>query len=118
VAIVALPEEMPVNESASLERTLTADVGTSVERIYMNALYPERFDAEETRKLAEVAERSEGAVRSACRAAGSQSRRASSQREQLARLEELVTAPVKTLPFIFEPRLEVEQIRELAAAVD
>jgi anion-transporting ArsA/GET3 family ATPase len=118
VAIVALPEEMPVNESASLERTLTDDVGTSVERIYMNALYPERFDAEEATTLADMAERSEGAIRSACRAAVSQSRRASSQREQLARLEELVSAPVKTLPFIFEPRLEVEQIRELAAAVD
>ncbi len=46
VAIVALPEEMPVNESASLEQALTEDVGTSVDRVYLNGLYPERFAAE------------------------------------------------------------------------
>src|SRR5436190_6707319 len=42
-AIVALPEEMPVNESASLEESLTEEVGMAVDRVYMNALYPERF---------------------------------------------------------------------------
>ncbi len=43
VAIVALPEEMPVNETASLERDLTRTVGVAVDRIFMNGLYPERF---------------------------------------------------------------------------
>ncbi len=49
VAIVALPEEMPVNETASLERTLIEDVGVAVDRVYMNALYPERFSEERER---------------------------------------------------------------------
>ena len=43
VAIVSLPEEMPVNESASLEASLTGEIGMEVNRVYMNALYPERF---------------------------------------------------------------------------
>ena len=43
VAIVSLPEEMPVNESAVLERALRDEVGVAVDRVYMNALYPERF---------------------------------------------------------------------------
>ena len=43
VAIVSLPEEMPVNESAALERSLTEDVGVAVDQVYMNAMYPERF---------------------------------------------------------------------------
>jgi len=30
---------------------------------------------------------------------------------------ELVTPPVRTLPFIFKPELGVEEIRELATAV-
>ena len=38
--IVALPEEMPVNESATLEAELLGPVGVAVDRIYMNALYP------------------------------------------------------------------------------
>jgi anion-transporting ArsA/GET3 family ATPase len=117
IAIVALPEEMPVNESASLERALTDDVGASVDRVYLNGLYPERFSAEEAERLEDVAAGENGTVRAACRAGVSQHRRATAQREQLARLEELVEAPVKTLPYMFEPRLEIEQVRVLAQAV-
>ena len=40
VAIVALPEEMPVNESAALEHDLRDDVGVAVDRIYMNGALP------------------------------------------------------------------------------
>jgi anion-transporting ArsA/GET3 family ATPase len=117
VAIVALPEEMPVNETAALEQTLIEDVGVSVDRVYMNALYPERFFAPETELLESVSQNGNGAVRAACRAALSESRRAASQREQLARLTELVESPVRTLPFVFEPDLGEEQIRELAEEI-
>ncbi len=117
VAIVALPEEMPVNESAALEQTLAEDVGVAVDRMYMNALYPERFSKDETERLESVAETGNGALRAACRAAISERRRAVAQREQLARLAELVNAPVRTLPFMFKPELGVEEIRELAGVL-
>ena len=118
VAIVALPEEMPVNETVKLERDLTEEVGVEVDRIYLNALYPERFDAGEQALLEEVAARGSGdLVRAACRSAVSERRRATTQREQLARLEELTTAPVSTLPFLFEPELGPDQIAALAEAV-
>ncbi len=118
VAIVALPEEMPVNETASLEHTLTEDVGVSVDRVYMNALYPERFSKDEAERLEAVSSNGNGALRAACRAALSETRRAAAQREQLARLAELVTAPVRTLPFVFEPELGVGEIHELSEAID
>lgn len=114
VAIVALPEEMPVNETAALERDLAGDVGVAVDRIVMNALYPERFSAAEEGRLAEVAGGENGLVRAACRAGLSQSRRARAQREQLARLVELTESPVTTLPFLFAPELGVEEARTLA----
>jgi anion-transporting ArsA/GET3 family ATPase len=114
VAIVALPEEMPVNETAALERTLVEDVGVSVDRVYMNGLYPERFSGPELERIEAVSAQSNGGVRGACRAALSESRRATAQHEQLARLAELVQAPLRTLPFIFEPEVGVEEIRELA----
>jgi energy-coupling factor transporter ATP-binding protein EcfA2 len=117
VALVALPEEMPVNESAALERQLTEEVGASVDRIFMNGLYPERFSPEDVARLEPIAERGDGAVRAACRAGVSQSRRAATQREQLARLEELTSAPVSTLPFLFEPQLGLEEVRLLAGEV-
>jgi anion-transporting ArsA/GET3 family ATPase len=117
-AIVSLPEEMPVNESATLEQQLREEIGVSVDRIYMNGLYPERFSAEEAEKFDSAAQNVDGAVRGALRAATSEQRRAASQRAQLARLEERVSAPVTPLPFIFEPELGVEEARQLAADLE
>jgi anion-transporting ArsA/GET3 family ATPase len=113
-AIVALPEEMPVNESAALERDLRDEVGVAVDRVYLNGLYPERFSKPEAERLARVAENEEGAARAAARAALSEHGRARSQRAQLARLRRRVKAPVKTLPFLFEPELGPEAARRLS----
>ena len=90
VAIVSLPEEMPVNESASLEESLTDEIGMSVDRVYMNALYPERFSNSEATELEEALERADGPARAAVRAALSEHRRCRSQREQLQRLKQAV----------------------------
>jgi anion-transporting ArsA/GET3 family ATPase len=114
VAIVALPEEMPVNESAALEHDLREEVGVAVDRVYMNGLYPERFSNQEAEQLAELSGGEEGAMRAAARAALSEHNRARSQRAQLARLRRRVEAPVKTLPFLFEPDLGVEAAGRLA----
>jgi anion-transporting ArsA/GET3 family ATPase len=113
-AIVALPEEMPVNESAALERDLREEVGVAVDRVYMNGLYPERFSKAEAERLAKVAANEDGAVRAAARAALSEHSRARSQRAQLSRLRRRVQAPVKSLPFLFEPELGVEAARRLS----
>jgi anion-transporting ArsA/GET3 family ATPase len=114
VAIVALPEEMPVNESAALEHDLREEVGVAVDRVYMNGLYPERFSNQEAERLTELSSGEGGAVRAAARAALSEHNRARSQRAQLARLRRRVEAPVKTLPFLFEPDLGVEAAGQLA----
>jgi anion-transporting ArsA/GET3 family ATPase len=114
VAIVALPEEMPVNESAALEHDLREEVGVAVDRVYMNGLYPERFSNQEAERLAELSSGEDGTARAAARAALSEHNRARSQRAQLARLRRRVEAPVKTLPFLFEPDLGVEAAGQLA----
>ena len=117
VAIVAQPAEMPVNETAALERDLNEVVGAAVDRVYMNGLYPERFNAADAARLTAAAAASDGGVREACLAAVSEHRRAIAQREQLARLEELTEARVDRLPFLFEPELGIEEIRGLAMEV-
>jgi anion-transporting ArsA/GET3 family ATPase len=117
VAIVSLPEEMPVNESAFLEKQLTKEVGVSVDQIYMNGLYPKRFDKDEAKQLEEVLEEANGGARMAIRAALSEYRRARSQRDQLKRLKSGVSAPVRNLPFVFKPQLDVPDLERLAAAV-
>ena len=117
VAIVALPEEMPVNETAVLERELRNEVGVAVDRVYLNGLYPERFskaEAETLTALAALAAAEDGASKAAARAALSEFGRARSQRAQLARLRRRAQAPVKTLPFLFEPDLGPEAARRLS----
>lgn len=115
VAIVALPEEMPVNETAGLERELTRSVNVAVDRIFMNGMYPERFTEadEEALSAAEL----NGAAGDAVAAALTVSRRSAAQREQLARLKNATRAPVTTLPFLFEPELEAEELQQLVEVI-
>jgi anion-transporting ArsA/GET3 family ATPase len=117
VAIVALPEEMPVNESAMLEREITEKVGATVDRIFMNGLYPERYSAQEAQRLGEAAGDLEGAERAAVLDALREHNRAAAQAEQLARLEEMTSAPVSRLPFLFDPELGVDEVHRLAEAI-
>jgi anion-transporting ArsA/GET3 family ATPase len=114
VAIVALPEEMPVNETAALEHDLVEEIGVAVDRVYLNGLYPERFSKEEAEQLGALAAGEDGAPKAAARAALSEFGRARSQRAQLARLRRRAQAPVKTLPFLFEPDLGPEAARRLS----
>ena len=60
----------------------------------------------------------DGSARAAARAALSEYGRARSQRAQLARLRRRVETPVKTLPFLFEPDLDVEAARQLSRRLD
>jgi anion-transporting ArsA/GET3 family ATPase len=114
VAIVALPEEMPVNESAALEHDLVEEVGVAVDRVYLNGLYPERFSKADAESLQALAAGEDGAPKAAARAALSEFGRARSQRAQLSRLRRRAQAPVKTLPFLFEPDLGPEAARRLS----
>ena len=117
VAIVSLPEEMPVNESAFLEEQLRSQIGASVDRVYMNAIYPERFSKGDADELERALERADGPARAALRAALSEFRRARSQRAQLQRLKSAVSTPVKSLPFVFKPSLDVPSLERIAGAL-
>jgi hypothetical protein len=83
----------------------------------MNAVYPERFSGADAERLEGAADSVEGAARAAIRAALSERRRALAHREQLDRLRGLVQAPVRTLPFIFDPELGESAIERLADEV-
>lgn len=113
VAIVCLPEEMPVNESAALETSLRDEVGMAVDHVYMNGVYPKRFSAAQTKTIEGAAGNLDGRAGFAAAAALSEHRRNRTHRAQLARLRRRVSAPVSTLPFIFEPALGLDSIRSL-----
>ena len=91
VAIVALPEEMPVNETASLEQTLTEEVGVvGRPRLHERALSGALLEGGGRAPGGHLAN-GNGALRARLPCgASARRRRAAAQREQLARLAELV----------------------------
>ena len=113
VVVVALPEEMPVNETFDLERRLAEEMEMAIDRAVVNGLYPERFTAAEAERLQGAAGEN-GAVR----AAVAEHERVRGQRAQLRRLRRGLEAPVATLPFLFEPELGLEQLEELARRLE
>jgi anion-transporting ArsA/GET3 family ATPase len=114
VVVVALPEEMPVNETLDIERRLRDEMEMTIDRAIVNALYPERFTREEAERLRSAQPQHNGAVRAAL----AEHERVRGQRSQLRRLRRGLEAPVATLPFLFEPELGPAQLHELARRLE
>jgi anion-transporting ArsA/GET3 family ATPase len=115
---VALPEEMPVNETIELDGRLRDAVGLGLDAVVMNAVWPERFSAADVTRLRAAArddheESSLGAVRAALAA----HERVKAQRMHLRRLEAGVAAPVTSVPFVFESELGLAHYEQLADAL-
>jgi anion-transporting ArsA/GET3 family ATPase len=110
VAIVAIPEEMAVNESAELAEALAA-AGVALDGIFVNGLLPDRFSDAELERLHEVGEELPAA---ALEAALQEGERARTQRRELERLRSLLaTAPIHELPLLFTSgfgRTELERL--------
>lgn len=113
VIVVALPEEMPVNETLDLERRLGEEMEMAIDAAVVNGLYPERFTREEAERL-RAAAAADGRAAAPLRAALAEYERVRGQRSQLRRLRRGLDAPVATLPFLFEPELGLVQLEELA----
>ena len=117
VLAVALPEEMPVNETVEFERALDRELGMAVDAILVNAVHPARFRPQECRRLESAAAGSRVA-RAAIDAALGEHRRARGEHGQVRRLRRAATAPVTTLPRIFEPELGRDEIERLSAELE
>jgi len=115
VLSVALPEEMPVNETVDLEQRLADDLEMEVGQVVANGVLPARFTAADVRRLRSLDGQGTKAARAAVTAALVEHRRAIGQQEQLERLRAEVRAPVTTLPYLFEPeprRRELELLSD------
>jgi anion-transporting ArsA/GET3 family ATPase len=117
VLAVALPEEMPVNETVEFERALDRELGMAIDAILVNAVHPARFRPEECRRMEAVGDGSRVA-RAAIDAALAEHTRARAEHGQVRRLRRAASAPVTTLPRIFEPELGREEIDRLSAELE
>jgi hypothetical protein len=115
VLSVALPEEMPVNETVDLEQRLADDLGMEVGQVVANGVLPARFTAADVRRLRSLDGQGTKAAQAAVGSALVEHGRAEAQHEQLERLRAEVRAPVTTLPYLFEPeprRRELELLSD------
>ena len=111
VAAVALPEEMPVNETLEYQEAL-AEFRGEPDAVVVNAMYPHRFEDEEIASL-------DGHRGPAVRAAVTEHRRYRSQQEELERLKDGVgDAPLALLPFLFTPELGLPDVEQLSHALE
>src|SRR5919198_2054459 len=116
---VALPEEMPVTETVEFEAKLAEQIGVALDAIVVNAVYPQRFSGADAKRLEQTAgDGTDAATRAALAAALSEHRRAKAQQAQLRRLRRDARAPVLTLPFLFEPQIDLEGMRRLAQELE
>jgi anion-transporting ArsA/GET3 family ATPase len=117
VVAVATAEEMPVNETIALSRSLLED-GLELDAVIVNGLYPPRFRDEEMEQLASALKRVRSArSRSALRAAMSEHARVRSQQSQRDRLTAEANGRVVNLPYVFAEELGREQLDTLAEAL-
>jgi anion-transporting ArsA/GET3 family ATPase len=118
VVSVALPQEMPVNETIEFREKLRDEMGMHTDAVVVNSLLPERFTVEETEQMEAVnGNHGSDEVASALRAALSEARRARGQRAQLRRLRKEVD-DVTTLPYLFEPELGLPEFEKLSAELE
>jgi len=114
VVSVALPQEMPVNETIEFRAKLHEEMGMRTDAVVVNALLPERFSIDEAERIEAVnGEHGSPEVAAALRAALSEHRRARSQRAQLRRLRKDV-GDVVTLPYLWQPELGLDDFHRLA----
>jgi anion-transporting ArsA/GET3 family ATPase len=115
---VALPQEMPVNETIEFREKLRTEMGMHTDAVVVNSLLPERFTVEESEQIEAVnGDHGSDEVAAALRAALSEGRRARGQRVQLRRLKKDVDEVV-TLPYLFEPELRLEDFEKLSAELE
>jgi anion-transporting ArsA/GET3 family ATPase len=109
---VALPEEMPVNETLELQTRLRDAVGLGLDAILVNGVWPQRFSAADVRRLKAT---EDGEV---VRAALTSAARAKAQQAQIKRLRAGTEAPVTALPFLFEADIGLEGYERLASELE
>jgi anion-transporting ArsA/GET3 family ATPase len=119
--LVTLAEDMPVNETIELHRTLTGELSLPVAHLVVNQVLPRLFSAADGASVARLAERtSPGSPAHGLALAGrTRATRERVQAESIARLgQELSALPRTQLPMLFAPEFRRAQVDSLARALE
>jgi hypothetical protein len=116
LALVTLPEELPVTETIELEEQLRAQVGLTPALLLVNAMPAHRFSPEEAGWLPELVA-APAPLGSAAQAALLQSARSALAERELARARLGLRYPTFLLPLLPSPTWGLAEVHQLSAAM-
>jgi anion-transporting ArsA/GET3 family ATPase len=116
LAIVTLPEEMPVNEAIELDAQVRSVLGIHRGGLFVNAMPEARFAPQEAARLAALAE-APPPVGPAARAARLQAIRAEQAARYLERARAALDLPPTVIPFLPLTSWGRDAIEQVAAAI-
>lgn len=126
--IVAIPEEMPVNEAADLHRIAIEELRMPLGLAFLNAVIPPLLSEEEGPALARAAAEGGGrlerlvggprAVAALAACARSREERAALSRRFETRMREAVPLPLVSVPFVFDADFDEGTLEVVAREVE
>jgi hypothetical protein len=116
LAIVTLPEEMPVTEAVELDQQLRDQVGLAPAALVVNAMPDQRFDAAEAARLRALGGAAPPAG-PAARAGRLQAVRAEAAARELSRARSALDLPTTLLPLLAAPTWGAAEVERLADAL-
>jgi anion-transporting ArsA/GET3 family ATPase len=117
LALVTLPEEMPVNEAIDLDGQVRDLLGIARGGVLVNAMPEPRFTPEEEALLGELTTEA-APVGPAARSATILARRAAQAARQVERLRGALDGPVSLLPLVASARWDRAAVERVADAVE
>jgi anion-transporting ArsA/GET3 family ATPase len=118
VVAVALAEEMPVTETLELAARLRGELGLELERVFVNALLPDRLRGGDVGAVEAAAAVGSAHARAALAAALSTHATVRAQRSQLARLRRGSTARVTSLPHLLTADVGRPELERLSRTLE
>ncbi len=121
MTLVTLAEEMPANEARDLTGAMGSELGISVDHLFINQVYPNRFVADSPQSnvldgvlASEVSAEVDGPAHHADQA---RSRRRLNE-SYIAQLASEIDAPQSQLPRLFVPTLSQREIHRLSQMIE
>jgi anion-transporting ArsA/GET3 family ATPase len=120
VVMVAIPEELPTNETAELYVALRDELRLPIAALVVNQVWPRLFTDAERARLETLAAQAAGgsAAADVVRASWTRAQREAAQAGCLARLRREVPVPCFELPALFVPDFRRREVETLAAHLE
>jgi Anion-transporting ATPase len=116
LAIVTLPEEMPVTEAIELDEQLRSQIGIAPAALIVNAMPEARFDAGEVGRLRALEGRPPP-VGAAARAACLQASRSQAAERDLSRARAALGLPTTILPLLSSAQFGLAEVEALSSVL-